>query len=695
MSIERAHKLVAYLAAAESWVTADELANSLGVTTRSVRNYAATVRELYAPFEVVEASSRGYRIARDDYQQFLKAHDASSAIEPQIAERPSDRQASLITRLLNERQPMDVHTIASEYFVSESTIEADLRRIRPALESSHLSLKRSGSDVSIMGTELDKRRVLASLYLKELTNNVIDLAHVQSHFATPPLGPLKTRVIELLQRDGLSANDFGLSSVLLSAAIAGARVRSGFLLPESASGYVVTPPPVVSPAVIEMAHTIFGAVAEPPESTGLSGSESSRSFLDRPQPNTPRSNELQAGVPLPGWPPCSETQHIAHLFEAQVVRRPGQAPEHLGSLLNSEADSGPLPASSSIRPQVAEIVHNASSHFTLDLSDDAFIDRLTEHVTHVIERAKGRLSSPNPMTQSLKESYPTVYEVAVFLADKIGRSFNATLDENEIAFLALHVGSHLERVSPRTKRLSCVFVCPDYYGMHLFLRNRIEQELHDVLEITSVITRTDVDWARIDADIVLSTIPVPPALPDVLHIQPFLTEEDKERIRYRASRIHRRDKRHELKKRLLRYLSPNLFTTELAAQDATEAIRALGNLLIKQGVVEESYVNDALERERMSSTAFGELIAVPHAMNMTAHRTAIAISVSKTAIPWGESRVQIVAFVAFSADDREDFQTVFDQLVKVFSARSETQQIIRSSDSFETFLEALSGVMGE
>ncbi len=643
MSAERARRLVAYLAAAEGWTTADELASRLGVTTRSVRNYAASVREAYSPYDVVETSSHGYRIREADYQAFLEAHGSTPTREAQAAARPQDRQAHLIEWLLDQAYPVDIHTITTVFFVSDSTVEADLRRVRPWLESTHLSLQRSGPDVSIEGAELDKRRMLITLYLRDLTDNVISLTDVQSRFDTPPLGPLKTRVIELLRLDGLGANEFGLGSVLLSAAVAGSRLRSGFSLPvESADDH-----PAVSSAVAEVAFTVLGEI------TGSTPSQRTQ---------------------FPGEIMHAEAHHIARLFDAQVAR-----------------SASPILR---IRPQVAELVQEASDHFALSLDDEGFIDRLTGHINNVLERAKGNLSSPNPMTQSLKESYPLVYEVAVYLAHNIGLSFDATLDENEIAFLALHIGSYLERGSQRSRRLRCAFVCPDYYGMHLFLRDRIEEELRDILEVTSVITRTDVEWSEVDADIVLSTIPAPTALTNVVQIQPFLTEDDEERIRYRVSRIHRRQRRSRLKTQLLRYLSPELFTTNLSASNEVDAIQQLGELLVSQDVVDSSYVNDALSRERMSSTLFGDLIAVPHAMNMTANRTAIALAVTKTAIPWGESRVQIVAFVAFAADDRDEFQTVFDQLIKVFSSRDEAQQIIRSSESFESFLDALTRVMG-
>jgi lichenan operon transcriptional antiterminator len=122
-------------------------------------------------------------------------------------------------------------------------------------------------------------------------------------------------------------------------------------------------------------------------------------------------------------------------------------------------------------------------------------------------------------------------------------------------------------------------------------------------------------------------------------------------------------------------------------------IRALGALLVGQGVIDDEYVERTIERERLSSTAFTDALAVPHALEMTASRTAIAIGIADPSIPWGDGRVQVVALVAFSETDREAFQTVFEQFVEVFSERDSVQRIVRRATDFGGFLDELVAVI--
>jgi lichenan operon transcriptional antiterminator len=76
-------------------------------------------------------------------------------------------------------------------------------------------------------------------------------------------------------------------------------------------------------------------------------------------------------------------------------------------------------------------------------------------------------------------------------------------------------------------------------------------------------------------------------------------------------------------------------------------------------------------------------------MAMTARETAITIVLNEHAMDWGESRVNVIAFVAFNAEERRSFQAVFDQFVEVFSDRDVVQQLIARSADFPSFIDEL------
>jgi lichenan operon transcriptional antiterminator len=349
-----------------------------------------------------------------------------------------------------------------------------------------------------------------------------------------------------------------------------------------------------------------------------------------------------------------------------------------------------------VEQAVRDVVGDAASEFLVDIVHEDFILRLALHVQNLRLRAREQAWSRNPLTRSLKASYPMIFELAVYIANGLHESLGIPLLDDEIAYIAMHVGGRLERSRRADQLLTATIVCPGYYELHELLRSSVDRSLGQAIEVVGVETRVDPDWGSIDTDLVLTTID-PPAeragSERIVRIQPFLTDADVERVQAAAGRIRRARRLARLRTELERYFEPTAFLRGLDGAGEDDIIRSLGSMLVARGVIDDDYIERAIQREHLSSTAFTDALAVPHALGMTATRTAIAVGIADPSIPWGEGRVQVVALVAFSETDREAFQTVFEQLVEVFSERESVQRIVRRGTDFAAFLDELVAVV--
>lgn len=609
-----------------AWVTAAELAHDLGVTTRSIRSYAAALGEM------VESSPSGYRVRQDAYAAYLA--DASS---PDFAAgSPQERLAFLVRRLLDEPGGIDVYESAESLFVSDSTIESDLTRMRGLLSGTDLTLERQGAVVRLAGPEIARRKLISRLFRDEMRQSVVDVARIQEAFSSQGLAAFKTDLVEMLDARGFFVNEYGINDVLLHMAVALDRVAKDRVLPAA-----------VDP---EVSEALGGLVAD----LGRLVADHFDVDLDP-----------------------TELRYLAILLRTRVIA-PDSGRDTVAEFV-SEADL----------EVVRGIVARASAEYLVDLRDENFIVRLTLHVQNLVARAHENSHSRNPLTRSIKSSYPMIYELAVYIASRLQAAEGIAVNDDEIAYIAMHVGAYLEQQSRRRDAVSCAVVCPNYYDMHILLRERLESALGDDLDITSVITSTDADWAAIDADLVLTTIDPRGRRENAIIVQPFLTETDVERIRQSVARIRRQRRRARIKSELLEYFDERLFLRNFHARDAITMIRALGERMIAVDAIDADYVEQTVEREQMSSTAFTDTLAVPHAMTMSAKRTAIAIVVNDTAMDWGDARVNVIAFIAFSESGRAAFQTVFDQFVEVFGDREAVLGLIRGADTFTAFIDEL------
>ncbi|UFS59334.1 BglG family transcription antiterminator [Subtercola endophyticus] len=633
---DRRTLLLEYLAQNDGWITSSQLADRLGVTTRSVRSYVTAAKAAAEPLDIITSSAGGYRLNRDAYAEYVRGSGKRS--EP---ETPRDRLYQLVKRLLDAQGGLDVYDLAEALFVSESTIEADLRKVKALLDESELTLVRAASSVTVQGSEENRRKLISRMFRNESARGFLELDRIQQEFESENLRSFKTDLLALLDARGYFVNEYGLDSVLLHVAIAVDRISKDRVL-ES-----VTAP------VSDSADISAGILALVDHHFAVSLSD-------------------------------ADLDHLVLLLTTRVIT-PGHD-------LPVEVQTDELGLTDDVE-FIRHVARRASEQYLIDLDDDEFAVRLALHVRNLVARARISSFSRNPMTRSIKTSYPMTYELAVFIASEIQRKEGIVVSDDEIAYIALHVGSHLERRARREEMLTATLVFPNYYDIHLMMLRRLERALGDDVRVSNIVTRTDVDVAQLDTDLVITTVPTLAYGDKVVLVQPFLTDGDIESIRRAVSRVRRSQRRHQLKDELLLYFSEDLFARNLVAADEAGMIRALGERMIGAGIIDQSYIDGAIEREQMSSTAFTDSVAVPHSMLMTASKTAIAIAVNDTPMPWGENRVNVIALIAFSGNGRSSFQTIFDQFVEVFAEHDDVQQLIRGSNDFASFIEQLVHLM--
>ncbi|WP_396668683.1 BglG family transcription antiterminator [Microbacterium sp. R86528] len=637
MTRARQDRVLSLLVREGDWVTAATLADVLGVTPRSVRSYVTAINARVEGI-AVESGPLGYRPG---------PHVADAQQAGGDAGTPRDRLHTVIRELLDSADGLDVYEMSDELHVSSATLDADLARVRGLLGGTELTLERSASRARLVGSESAQRRLLSKLVHDEMDAGSFDLAALRRTLGDNAAGAdtlalFKTDLVASLGAAGWFVNEFGIADVVTHFAIAADRVSRGRSL---------------------------DAVAATPTS-------------DQQEVAAVISNlaEKHLGVRLGD----GDLQHLARLVLTRVVA-PGSRPP-----------SGEPAASIDQRVEhaVREVVQQAASEFLVDIAHDDFIERLALHTENLLHRSKEQAWSRNPLTRSLKSTFPMIFEVAVYIANGVHERLGIPLFDDEVAYIAMHIGGRLERMRLADQHLTATIVCPGFFELHELLRSSVDRSLGQTIEVVGVETRVDPDWAAMGTDLVLTTIDPPISADRIVRIQPFLTESDVEHVQAAVARIRRTKRLARLRSEIEGYFVPSAFVRGVdAAPGAEGVIRELGDKLVSEGVIDNDYVERAIDRERLSSTAFTDALAVPHALGMTATRTAIAIGIADPSMKWGDTRVQVVALVAFSESDREAFQTVFEQLVEVFSERDSVQRILRRASDFSGFLDELVAVI--
>lgn len=103
--LDRQNRLIALLSTADSWISAATLAQMLGTTERTIRNY---IREL-TPRYGIESSSLGYRlIGKPSHENSASPKDGPDSTAQTSPADSDSRARDIVVRLISSKEPMSI-----------------------------------------------------------------------------------------------------------------------------------------------------------------------------------------------------------------------------------------------------------------------------------------------------------------------------------------------------------------------------------------------------------------------------------------------------------------------------------------------------------------------------------------------------------------------------------------------------------
>lgn len=628
--------LLKQLFEANTWVTAVSLASTLGISARTVKTYVSELNGCY--HGIISSSRKGYHINPEIGAKALK--EAKSCI-PQTAR---ERVAYIMQRI--SREPVSVYDLCEELFISNSTLYAVLPRIRKQLESFDLTLHMASDTLEIKGLEKNKRKLLSQLLYHESNENFVNLETIQSAFPDIDVIYVKNIVLEILSEYRYFINDYSLSNLVLHIAIAADRIKNN-------AGYREYEQPIEALKILPHEYELSQKIVERLE------------------------NHFQLKFP-PG-----EVQEMTLLLisRATSLNYNSITVDNLANIIGKDCIA-----------LVYELVNAVGSFYYINLNEPEFLIRFALHIKNLLIRAQNEHFCKNPMGDTLKATCPLIYDGAVCCSGIIKERTGISINDDEISYIAFHLGSTLETQKALASKLSAVIYCPTYYNMSNRLLQTISSRLDTELLIANIITEeSDLDKIA-TPDMIICTVPINrTVVTPFIQVQPFLMESDVTAIRQKIEEIRMAKKREIFTAYLRQIVLPDFFERGEGFGRKEEAIHYLCEKFREKGYVEEEFEKEVLEREEMSSTGF-QNFAIPHSMRMRAKKTGMYLYVCDTPTDWNGTPVFLIIMLCFNRDERYIFNEIFEPLTMILTEPNNLKKAL-TFDEYEAFIDFLSNCL--
>jgi mannitol/fructose-specific phosphotransferase system IIA component len=134
------------------------------------------------------------------------------------------------------------------------------------------------------------------------------------------------------------------------------------------------------------------------------------------------------------------------------------------------------------------------------------------------------------------------------------------------------------------------------------------------------------------------------------------------------------------KKEVPSVLEKDNIIVDLPTEGHEDAIRRVGNMLVKSGYVTEPYIEGMIARDRGFSTAIGNSIAIPHGENDYKEyilNTGIVVCTYPDGIEWDGGIVKLVIGIAAKGDEHLE---ILGRIVEAFEDEEEVNSVVASKD---------------
>lgn len=295
--------------------------------------------------------------------------------------------------------------------------------------------------------------------------------------------------------------------------------------------------------------------------------------------------------------------------------------------------------------------------------DDEFLQGLLAHLQPTVIRILYHMQIENPVLDSVKEEYPSVYIRCENVAKVMEKWLGREIPEAEIGFLAIHFGAamvRLEAARECIRQVDMGVVCSSGIGISRLMSTKLAREFRDRVNISVYGNKDITPYIIGNTDFFVSSIPLEFQEVPVIFVNPLLNETDMEKIRKLVHKFERTPKKKQEESGAVSQMEKIQI---MAAQINTvvkhmecfrvkkeitfeELLEEIGKRMTPYQDLGEIIREDLRRREQITSQIFPEFgFGLLHARTKGVMRPSFALCLTEEMVPFSDPYMKKVSVI--------------------------------------------------
>jgi mannitol operon transcriptional antiterminator len=500
----RTKKIIKILIENDDYIVTDQIAENLDVSSRTVLRELKKVEKWLQNNNISLEKKKGTGIRLDcslNEKRRIKELLEFESVDKYYS--PVERRMIILAELLKDQRPNKLYTFTRVCNVSEATISNDLDEVEKWLQDYQLKLVRKpGLGVYLKGKEREIRKASINLLYQNFDLEEI-LMLLQDKYSEKEQSLRKT-----LSKNRL-LNLIGIDTInLLDNYIKELETKMDYRLADDSYAALMVHLAIALKRIKEGDQITI-------EQKLLEKIRNNDEFLIAK--NLVNSIADAFSVEIPEAEVAYVTMHL-------------MGSKGRGGIYNDEIS---MTEDYHLVYITRKMIEKAEIELGIYLEDDEeLLIGLVRHLEPTINRIKLNLDIRNPLLDEIKEKYKNLFQVSKKCAAILAAEEDIDVPESEAAYIAMHLGSAVERKRKPVQKFRAAVACTSGIGASRLLASRITKEFENI-EITSLISTLDFEnqnLKELNLDLIISTVAIPESEIPVIIVNPLLNEKHQREI---------------------------------------------------------------------------------------------------------------------------------------------------------------------
>ncbi|WP_281165117.1 BglG family transcription antiterminator [Liquorilactobacillus sicerae] len=548
----------------------------------------------------------------------------------------SNQKNKLLNELINSSTPLNIYDLAENFYVSESVIKRTVKELQTKVAHFNLKIMYKNDSLCLIGSEQDRRHLISSLLYNEISGTFLNEDVLKNNFPQIDVSSIFKIVVHEAEKEKIYLNTFDLNNIVLHILISVERLQQGYKIKNG---------------------------------IGISSSKQGYDFA------TKILNQIEDQLKNVHFD-FSDRQELKTIINSSASRKDKSFDNYL---------------SSQTKYLLCQIVKYIKEVYSIDLSHSKFLKQFGLHLERLIVRLKSKQIVHNPLAESIKMSSPTIYECAVLISHLISEECNIIVPDNEIAFIALHIGNAVSEQISSNNKIKVILLAPEYQENIVQIVSKIEKHFSEQMVIIDIVQNFSSIEDQ-DADLIVSLNGSTDNQVKTISVSQFLTFKDLDKVGKAITEVKATIKKKQFLHDAGNFFRPEFFLYNKGLKKRDQILAYVVEGFSKENVTTKEYFSRLINRERMSSTAFGR-VAIPHSFDMIAQKSRGFVVINPSGVQWdNDNKVYLVIVLAVASDDKKIFRNIFDKISNVMVDSKNIEELVNCKD-YKDFIEKLTDLI--